>query len=223
MFLGLYESSPTRLVGEYLRPGMIVVDVGANVGYYTLLALSRVGQRGHVIAIEPASRPRRRLEAAVEGVPNVTILACALGAKRSTGTLYLDREADNDTPTMVPNHGGVPQEVTIVRLDECLAELGFDHIDLLKLDVEGWEPEILNGASSLLADGRIGAMLCELNDYWLQAVGTNAAALHQQILEYGFHDVTPGAVTRFETRLFVREKAPDRNGGGSSFDPSLIH
>jgi len=213
MFLGLYECGPTRLVREYLKPGMVVVDVGANVGYYTLLALSRVGERGHVIAIEPAPRPRQRLVAAVRGVPNVTILASALGSERSTGTLYLDRETDNDTPTMVPHHGGVPRDVTTIRLDECLAELRFDHIDLLKLDVEGWEPQILAGASSLLAAGRIGAMLCELNDYWLRAVGTNAAAFHQQILDYGFRDITPGALTRFETRLFVHEKAPEKDGG----------
>lgn len=209
IFLGLYERGPTRLVHDYLQPGMVVVDVGANVGYYTLLALSRVGDRGHVIAIEPAPRPRQRLSATVAGVPNVTILANALGAERRIGTLYLDREVDNDTPTMVPDHGGVPQEVRVVKLDDCVRDLGFDHVDLLKLDVEGWEPQILNGASALLAEGRIRAMLCELNDYWLQAVGTNATTLYEQILQHGFRDVTPGALARFETRFFVHKASTD--------------
>ena len=208
IFLGIYEHAPTRIVSEYLRPEMTVVDVGANVGYYTLLALSRIGPRGRVIAVEPAERPRQRLLAAVDGMTNVTVIPCAVGAERGSGVLYLNRDADNDTPTMVSGHGGIAAAVEIETLDACLAALGVQNVDLLKLDVEGWEPRVLTGAQSLLARRRIRAILCELNDYWLRAVGTSAEAVHRQILALGFEDVAPHALSNLDTRLFVLTEIP---------------
>jgi FkbM family methyltransferase len=206
MFLGVYEPEPTRLVREYLRPGMIVVDVGANVGYYTLLALSRVGQRGRVVAIEPAERPRARLAAAVAGAPNATVLACAIGARQGSGTLYVDRETDNDSPVMVPNHGGRATAVSVTTLDACLTDLEIHHVDLLKLDVEGWEPQVLAGARAFLAAGAIRAILCELNDYWLRSVGTSAAALRRQLADEGFRDVARrDRNDALQTLLFLRQ------------------
>jgi FkbM family methyltransferase len=204
MYLGLYETGPTRLVARYLAPGMTVVDVGANVGYYSLLALSLVGEGGRVLAFEPAERPRARLRSILGDVPNVVILDRALGARTETATLYVDRELDNDTPTMVASEGGVPVEVSVIRLDDCAAELGVERIDLLKLDVEGWEPHVLDGASGLLSRGEIGALLCELNEFWLHRTGTSAERLYQRILGLGFVDTTPDLpLGTFETRLFI--------------------
>jgi FkbM family methyltransferase len=208
IFLGLYEAGPTAAVRNYLRPGMIVADVGANVGYYTLLAVSCIGTSGRVIAFEPAERPRRRLISSLSGLQNVSIVDCALGAVPGVASIYIDRDADNDTPTMVPSEGGVAVPVRVTRLDDSMDEFGVDHLDLLKLDVEGWEPHILDGASRLLARGAIGAILCELNDYWLTRTGTSARGLYHRLLGLGFRDTTPTLpLADFETRLFVHESS----------------
>jgi FkbM family methyltransferase len=206
IFLGIYEEEPTALVRAYLRPGMVVADVGANVGYYSLLALSLVGPSGRVLAFEPAARPRERLRATLEGVCNVEVLACALGSERGVSNLYVDRDADNDTPTMVASEGGVPVSVTVDTLDAFLAARGIQRLDLLKLDVEGWEPHVLDGARQVLGSGGVGAILCELNDYWLSRVGCGAEILRERLRGHGFRDVSPHLPSRsFETRLFIHE------------------
>jgi FkbM family methyltransferase len=206
MFLGIYEAEPTKLVKAYLKPGMIVADVGANVGYYSLLALSLVGSSGRVLAFEPAGRPRSRLEAFLRGTDNAEVLNCALGAEAGNASLYVDRDPSNDTPTMVASEGGVPVPVRVETLDDCLEARGIDRVDLLKIDVEGWEPSVLDGASRLLARAGVGAILCELNDYWLSRVGSSAEGLHQRLLRCGFRDSAPHlSVRTFETRLFIHE------------------
>lgn len=206
IFLGIYEAEPTMLVKAYLRPGMIVADVGANVGYYSLLAVSLVGANGRVLAFEPAERPRQRLQAFLRGVDNVEVLDCALGAQACDASLYVDREPSNDTPTMVASEGGVPVPVRVETLDDCLEARGIDRVDLIKLDVEGWEPSVIAGAARILARQAVGAILCELNDYWLSRVGSGAEDLHQQLLRHGFRDSTPHrSVRAFETRLFIHE------------------
>lgn len=206
IFLGIYEEEPTALVKAYLKPGMTVVDVGANVGYYSLLALSLIGHSGRLLAFEPAARPRARLKSSLEGVANAEIIDCALGSESGFAPLYIDRDADNDTPTMVGSEGGVPVSVNVETLDDCLASRGISRVDLLKLDVEGWEPHILDGARQLLSRGAVGAILCELNDYWLSRVGSGAEALRARLERHGFRDTAPHLPRRtFETRLFVHE------------------
>jgi Methyltransferase FkbM domain len=85
--------------------------------------------------------------------------------------------------------------VTARRLDDCLAEWGVASIDLLKIDVEGLEAKVFAGAERALGSGRIKAVLCEFNDYWLRASGTSPQALHAMLTDLGFVD--QGGLPRF--------------------------
>jgi FkbM family methyltransferase len=214
MFLGVYEPQETQWLLEYLRPGMVVVDVGANVGYYTLLARAAVGPSGRVIAIEPADRARARLLEAVKQFDNVAVIDTAVGASAGDGVLYSDDAAGNDTPTLVAHPGRLRTNVSIRTLDDCLAALGIEQVDLLKLDVEGWEPQVLAGARRLLERHRIAAVLCEFNTYWLEAAGSNPSILWQMLMDAGFVDARSGQTppefsSGNDTRFFLL-----RDGGG---------
>lgn len=208
IFLGVYEPEETKWLQEYLRPGMVVVDVGANVGYYTLLARSAVGPTGRVIAVEPSPVPATTLAAAAASFENVTMIRAALGAESGDGALYLDETARNHTPTLVAHAGASKHFVAIRTLDDCLSECGVERVDLLKLDVEGWEPQVLAGAGRLLAERRIRAVLCEFNSYWLQQAGSSPSRLRQSLTAAGFKDARSGqGVPRSdegtENRFFV--------------------
>jgi FkbM family methyltransferase len=208
IFLGVYEPQETQWLLDYLRPGMVVVDVGANVGYYTLLARAAIGPSGRVIAFEPAERPRARLLEAVRQFDNVTVVNSAVGGSAGVGVLYSDDAAGNDTPTLVAQAGRSRTDVSIRTLDECLAGLGVEQVDLLKVDVEGWEPQVLAGARRLLERHRIGAVLCEFNSYWLEAAGSNASTLWQMLMDAGFVDARSGqSMPKFSsgnaTRFFL--------------------
>jgi hypothetical protein len=86
-------------------------------------------------------------------------------------------------------HGGFAPTATVPvrKLDDCLDEWQVAHVDLLKIDVEGWEPRVFEGATRALASGRIDAILCEFNEHWLRAVGSSAQALWKMLMGFGFH------------------------------------
>ncbi len=100
--------------------------------------------------------------------------------------LYIPPEAKgNQSPSMVPVENWQPSPVPVATLDTLLDEQKIDRVDMLKLDVEGHEPRVLAGLGERLRDGRVGAVLCEFNDYFLRASGSSPAALWQTLIEAG--------------------------------------
>lgn len=187
--------------------GMCVVDVGANVGYYTLLAARRVGPTGRVVAVEPSAPVADRLELVVgeNRIAQVQLVRCGLGRAAGETALY-DPAPGNHTPSMVGNTGNAGHTVPIRTLDELAGSEGLGRIDLLKVDVEGYEPEVFAGAAGLLAAGRVRAILCELNAYWLARGGTTSRAVYSELLEYGFVDQTGHSFAdgvRLDSRFLV--------------------
>lgn len=194
IYLGAYERRETRTIRRYLRPGMRFVDVGANVGYFTLLASRAVGPAGMVFAVEPSPYAADRLARTIteNWIGNVRLDRIGLGKESSECTLY-DPLPDNHTPTMLGDIGSSGKRVSVRRLDDCLAEWAVGQIDLLKIDVEGYEPLVFEGASAALSAGRIRAILCEFNEYWLRRAGSSVSGLREQLLGFGFVDVTDSA------------------------------
>jgi FkbM family methyltransferase len=149
-----YERHVTRFLQGRVRPGMTFVDVGANLGYYTVLASTWVGPGGRVIAFEPGSENNRLilLSLARNGCANVTLHPLALAGGR--GLAYYS--------TFVgPNGGFLPDREATLRSGGCLVvptaaldELVAGPVDVLKLDVEGAEGLVLAGASRTIAEHR---------------------------------------------------------------------
>ena len=191
IYLGCVGRSEVAAVRRCLRPGGVMIDVGANVGYFTALGARCIGLTGRVFAVEPSPHAFKMLSEMVasNNLQGVILLQAGLGTENGEMTLYLPPEsAHNHSPTMVPNGEWRPISVPVWALDDCLAEWSVDHVDLLKIDVEGYEPKVFAGAAKTLAAGRIGAILCEFNDYWLRADGSSPQALWQTLADVGFVD-----------------------------------
>lgn len=137
--------SEERFFTRFLRPGDTVVDVGANIGDLTLVAVQCVGPTGRVVAIEPHPRTFLFLQANLteNHAVGVQALNVALGSTEGEARLT-DRRSD-DTNAMSPT-GTVP--VAIRRLDDVVADT--ERIALLKIDVEGYERFVLDGALAAL-------------------------------------------------------------------------
>jgi FkbM family methyltransferase len=211
IYLGTYERKETRLVRRYLRPGMTVVDVGANVGYYTLLAARRVGAGGQVFAFEPSAYAADLLERTVQAnrLTQVRVVRSGLGSRPGEARLAIPAPG-NHTPSMLGTEQGPATTVAVTTLDQSLTDFGIERVDLLKLDVEGYEPQVLAGGAAALAAGRVGAILCELNDPWLRHAGTDAQALYDTLLQAGFVDFCaepPPLAGSVWTRLLVHHSA----------------
>ncbi|OYW44578.1 MAG: hypothetical protein B7Z08_06380 [Sphingomonadales bacterium 32-68-7] len=184
MFVGAYEPAQTRWFRECVGAGDTVVDVGASFGHYSALAASLAGPMGRVFAFEPSPLPA----ASLEGMPGVELIRAALGSEPGFADLLLPGEgATLHTPSMFPSDPGfTPHRVEVMTLDQFAQDNGIDHIRMVKIDVEGFEPDVLAGMSRLIAERRIENVVCELNSGWLAKNGTTPEELRQTFLDLGF-------------------------------------
>ena len=150
-----YEPEVGACFRRILRPGMGVLDIGANIGYFTMLSAGLVGPAGYVLAIEPNGRNVRLLEASrrANGFAQVTVAQLAAGA--DTGVLVLHRSHSNGT-TSAPGDGLAAllgaETVGCVRPDALVPATR--RIDLIKVDVEGAEYLALRGSAEIIRRDR---------------------------------------------------------------------
>jgi FkbM family methyltransferase len=215
IYMGAFEPRETAMVARWLGPGMTFLDVGANFGYFTMLAASRVGAEGRVLAVEPSPYAGSCLAIAVEanGLQQVRVFPMGLSAAAGDLDLYIPATEEGfHSPTMSAESGGAPVAVRVRRLDECLEDWGVERVDLMKIDIEGHEPQALAGGYRALSEGRVRAVLCEFNDFWLRAQGSSPDALYDMLLQAGFRDTAGPA--RFgagccDNRFFVHHTSGD--------------
>ena len=168
---GGWEPHVTAVFSRLLSPGDVCVDVGAHVGYYTLLASRLVGTRGHVYAIEPATttyaKLRRNLE--LNEVSNVTALNLAAGAANGRAVLYDGPPGNAGQASMqkpVDTADDLLASGTEVEVLPVVSVVALEHhsrVKLVKIDVEGFEFDVLRGLEPLLDAGVQPAVLMELH------------------------------------------------------------
>lgn len=150
-----HEPHVERALRERLREGDVMLDVGANIGVFSLLAAARVGARGRVIAVEPLARNRVLLarSAQANGFGNVTTVAAAASDRAGSVELRTHPTTSNSAMPAAAGPrlraaGGATVRVPTVALDDTLADL--DRLDLVKVDVVGMEPLALRGLERAL-------------------------------------------------------------------------
>jgi FkbM family methyltransferase len=190
---GLYEPPVTRIVQRWLPRGGTLVDAGANWGYFSLLGAAQVGPAGRVIALEPDPRQFARLRAnvALNGLTNVTALAVAAGAREGIATLIGYAEgADNRGVSRVAEIGaaGAHYEVRCATIDALTASCR--RVDVVKIDVEGAEPDVLNGMHTGMGERRYAAIVLELHPGLLRGGGIDPAACVEVLASHGYRGWT---------------------------------
>ena len=170
-----YEPGATGAVLNVLRAGDVFVDIGANSGYFTVLAALRVGMRGRVFAFEPNPAVRRQLERHVELnqiADRVAVSSLALGGQdQDEVRLFVSCWPENDgLASLTPAaetlaRGGLRADVSIPvsvrRFDTWAQSARPPRIDLMKIDVEGAEAQVLAGMSAAFASLRPARIICE--------------------------------------------------------------
>jgi FkbM family methyltransferase len=153
----LTEAREVATLRSLTTPGMIIADVGANIGFYTLQMAAWVGPAGRILAFEPDPFNVRLLRARAEAAQpaNVDVYPLALGEAAGTATLYSSayNRADNRIGQRHQEPHVEACEVAIRTLDDVLAERGLAAIDALKIDVQGHEAQVLRGAQQALGAG----------------------------------------------------------------------
>ena len=185
---GYYEKEVLNLIERVLKPGDVFLDIGANIGYFSLLAASRES-KCKVIAFEPAGNIYEQLRAniSLNHLTNITTLNAAAGEKSEEKELFLS-SADNlgmSSLKQPGNFSGKTEMVKVVAIDDWLKNSGLTKIDLVKIDVEGGELAVLKGMKETLSKLK-PLLIIEINPETLAMFNLKAADLFKYLDEMNF-------------------------------------
>jgi FkbM family methyltransferase len=164
---GIWEPSVTALFRNVLSPGDVCVDVGANIGYFTLLAATLVGPNGRVYALEPAPDTHAALEAGIElnGFSNVTALCVAAGEADGEAVLddHVHSVLSSIRGTGKDDTGADGLTVPVRSVASVIQSSDLPRLRLVKIDVEGYELEVLRGLEPVLKRGARPTVIVEVH------------------------------------------------------------
>lgn len=193
--LGVYEKDELSFFQQHCKPGMVVVDVGANVGIYTALALRLVSPGGTVISFEPNPRSSTFLEKTVaanltgEHAGKVVSHVCSVAVADRDGEaeLHLNNDNKGDNRLYASELSSDSLQIQVRRLDSVLNEMGIREINFIKIDVQGCEPLVLAGAQDTL---RRSQNVTLMSEFWPQGIkaagGASPRAYLDNLVSLGF-------------------------------------
>jgi FkbM family methyltransferase len=201
IYLGMFERGTKKALKRLVKPSSVVLDIGANIGIHTMLLAELVGPSGRVLSFEPTEyavrKLRRNLDLNSRLAERVTLFHCFLAAKDEgdvPDSIYSSWPLTK-SEGLHNKHLGLPMPTNAAparSIDRILAELDGPHVDLVKIDVDGFECEVLRGAAALLRHSRPIFMM-ELSPYVLEEHGSSLEELLSFFVPNGyrfFHERT---------------------------------
>lgn len=181
------EPEVTQYMLYNLKPGMTFLDVGAAVGWYTLIGAHMIGPEGKVLAYEPM--PSRfellRENVKLNGFENVSCFPFALSDRDGESYIGGVRKM-----RMTKKKTGIP--VKMMRLDSHLKELDLNKVDIVKIDVEGAELRVLHGMRETVEKNPGIKIVCEIHSKQMLRYGDNRERLFEFISGLGLHALRIG-------------------------------
>jgi FkbM family methyltransferase len=178
-----YEKKEIDRLCSFIRTGDVVVDVGANIGLYTLPMSRAVGASGKVISFEPDPRNAEILRSNIahNRCTNVIVMPCALGDQNKEMDLYQVEENRGHLSFADLGHTGRSVKVPMRRGEEVFLELGVDRPNLIKIDVEGAEPLVISGLGT-----RSRYLQFEFVPQQMRALELDPAAMLDELISCGY-------------------------------------
>lgn len=182
-----YEKTTITEIKKLLKNGMNVINIGANVGYLTLICAKEVGKKGKVFAIEPYPKNVEFLQKNIvaNGYTNVEVFPYAVSNKSGKTSLWLKPSGTWHFISTKKIEGLEKIEVTTITIDDLLNDRKM-RPDLVVIDAEGSEKFILEGMKHTIQENPDLNIIMEFNPFALEAAGTNAESLLDLIKELGF-------------------------------------
>lgn len=184
---GQWEGLLSRSIQACLEPGDLAIDIGANIGYDTMLMSQAVGAKGQVLAFEP---DLGNLESLLRNLSlaehrNVAVSSLALSDAMAVAEIAVAAEGNRGQSNLRPAAGGSQkQPVLATRLDGLLSGLPQRRIGLVKIDVEGYEQKVIDGMGRML--DLVDVLICEVDPDYLKACGADARVLFETMWNAGF-------------------------------------
>lgn len=187
---GAYEPDMSAVLEQHLHNGAVFVDLGANEGFFSVVASRLVGPRGSVIAVEPQSRLQSVLlkNFEINNCYNVRLIRCAIANQTGVTRLMIAPETNTGSSGLFRStRYRLPSEaVQAFTLEEFFEKVGLDRCDLIKIDVEGAEYDIVTSSTAFLKRGIIRNVAIEFHDAVLAKRGLHSDAIREAFALCGF-------------------------------------
>ena len=184
-YLGSYESRDTRFMLRVVKSGWVVCDIGANLGWYALLAARAMAPTGRVYAFEPVEEEfvRFRRNVALNHFDN--IVPHQLAMSDAQGEAWLTETRNAGTTRLATAHDGRHRRIPTTTLDTFARQVPLERLDLIKVDIEGAEARFLSGAHASLSRFRPIVMI-ELSPDNLGAFGSTVSDVRERLVGLGY-------------------------------------
>ena len=178
-------------IARYLRSGDTAIDIGANIGVYALWISRFLGQNGTLVAFEPVTETFLRLSEQVfrNGLDRIVLERRAVTSVSGSMRITTGKDMENHVlMNAAASDGG--EVVESVTLDEYIRSTSIQEVHFLKIDVEGAEPLVLDGADTLLRQKRIAVIQLEVGAHW-KRYGRDLASMAETLRQYGYTPFVP--------------------------------
>ncbi len=205
-FLGEYEGAELQFVEKSLREGDVFIDIGANIGLYTLHASSWVGTGGKVIAFEPLPQNYQSLNNNISINNGENIVSENLAVADSKGEIeifYNDMDANSGMASAYLTEYSGSEKIDAVSLDQYLLQHPVEKIDFIKMDIEGGEYKALLGMKSTLVDYS-PILLIELNEEVLSKTSHSNVDILNFLIGLGYHKQAIGHLGEGKNFAFTK-------------------
>lgn len=214
LYLGQYEPEVTEAIKKYTKHDMIIVDIGANIGAHALRFAKLLGSSGQVYAFEPTEYAFRKLVTNIGLNPftNINPIQAALSDENRMN------QSANFRSSWLSNGGEISSNNTVdfVRLDDWCIAHDIERIDLIKLDVDGFEYKVLNGAVNILQTCRPPIILEVFSDNFREPLSNPFAFLYD--IGYTIFDIRSGCAYSSLDELETPLCSPDGTITGASYN-----
>lgn len=212
IYFDSFENNELSMFKKLLKSGDIFFDVGANIGLYSLISSPLIGSSGSVISFEPTPNTYDRLleNISLNNLTNVSTYQTALGHEIGNVDFYVSHEIHDARNSIanLPDFETTKITVPITTIDQHIKSNNIEvsKISLIKIDVEGWELPVLQGASKTLLEG-FPTIMIEFNEKNSQAAGFSCSDIYEYLenLDYQFFKISNGVLVP------TKDKVPDKS------------
>jgi FkbM family methyltransferase len=192
IFVGGFEENEKQFLTRFLKSGDIFVDIGSNIGFYSLLAANIVGGRGQVYAFEPAPRTFKRLDENIRlnKFENVQLFQLGVSSACDLLTMMVSMngfDAWNSFGQPIKGESFTTEQVDVIKWDDFVSEHSLmGKVKMIKIDVEGWETNVLLGGQGMFSLANAPVLQIELNGQALKRAGSSCQELMTLIQNFGY-------------------------------------
>jgi len=199
------DKTEIELLKKIIKPGDSILDIGSNIGFYAKILSSFTGETGKVFCFEPDATNFKYLKKNTQGIKNIVLFNNAVSDKADTIKVYKSKLLNVDHRTYPVNNYDTVEEIESVSIDALLKDKTISKVDVIKIDIQGYELTAFNGMKELLSTNNDLKIIAEYWPHGFKRAGTSAIEFYNffDILGYNFYLIDDNTLTKITKEYIV--------------------